>query len=77
MPDITIPHIAFTWYVIIGALVTFAIGSLASLVFRSNPAAMPSPSQPLSSPSPAAIAAARAGTRRRTHCPTSPLSPRS
>jgi SSS family transporter len=31
---ITIPHIAFTWYVIIGALVTFAIGSLASLIFR-------------------------------------------
>jgi SSS family transporter len=28
------PHIAFTWYVIIGALVTFAIGSLASLIFR-------------------------------------------
>jgi SSS family transporter len=26
--------IAFTWYVIIGALVTFAIGSLASLIFR-------------------------------------------
>ncbi len=34
MPDIVIPHIAFTWYVIIGALVTFAVGSLASLVFR-------------------------------------------
>jgi len=31
---ITIPKIAFTWYVIIGALVTFAIGSLASLFFR-------------------------------------------
>jgi SSS family transporter len=31
---ITVPHIAFTWYVIIGALVTFAIGSLASLIFR-------------------------------------------
>jgi SSS family transporter len=31
---ITIPHIAFTWYVLIGALVTFAIGSLFSLVFR-------------------------------------------
>ena len=31
---LTIPHIAFTWYVLIGAAVTFAIGSLASLVFR-------------------------------------------
>jgi SSS family transporter len=27
-------NIAFTWYVIIGALVTFAMGSLASLIFR-------------------------------------------
>jgi SSS family transporter len=31
---ITIPHVAFTWYVLIGALTTFAIGSLASLIFR-------------------------------------------
>jgi SSS family transporter len=31
---ITIPHIAFTWYVLIGAIVTFALGSLFSLVFR-------------------------------------------
>jgi SSS family transporter len=31
---ITIPHIAWTWYVLIGALVTFTIGSLASLIFR-------------------------------------------
>jgi SSS family transporter len=31
---LTIPHIAFTWYVLIGAIVTFAIGSLASLIFR-------------------------------------------
>ena len=31
---ITIPHIAFTWYVLIGAIVTFAIGSIASLIFR-------------------------------------------
>jgi SSS family transporter len=30
----TIPKVAFTWYVLIGALVTFAIGSLASLIFR-------------------------------------------
>ena len=31
---ITVPKIAWTWYVIIGALVTFAVGSLASLFFR-------------------------------------------
>jgi SSS family transporter len=31
---ITIPHIAWTWYVLIGAFATFGIGSLASLVFR-------------------------------------------
>ncbi|MCU1324081.1 MAG: sodium solute transporter superfamily [Acidobacteriaceae bacterium] len=31
---VIIPHVAFTWYVLIGALVTFAIGSLASLIFR-------------------------------------------
>jgi SSS family transporter len=31
---ITIPHIAFTWYVLIGAFVTFAIGSFTSLIFR-------------------------------------------
>jgi SSS family transporter len=31
---ITIPPIAFTWYVLIGAIVTFAVGSLASLIFR-------------------------------------------
>jgi SSS family transporter len=35
---ITIPHIAFTWYVLIGALVTFAIGSLFSLLFRKQSA---------------------------------------
>jgi SSS family transporter len=29
---ITIPHIAFTWYVLIGSIVTFVIGSVASLV---------------------------------------------
>jgi SSS family transporter len=33
---ITIPHIAFTWYVLIGALVTFAVGSLASMVLPDN-----------------------------------------
>ena len=27
-----IPHVAFTWYVLIGSAVTFAVGSLASLV---------------------------------------------
>jgi SSS family transporter len=31
---ITIPHIAFTWYVFLGAIVTFAVGSLASLILR-------------------------------------------
>jgi SSS family transporter len=31
---LTIPHIAFTWYVLIGAFVTFALGSLFSLLFR-------------------------------------------
>jgi SSS family transporter len=30
---ITIPHIAWTWYVLIGAIVTFGIGSIASLIF--------------------------------------------
>src|SRR5271163_1481561 len=28
----TIPHIAFTWYVLIGSIVTFAVGSAASMV---------------------------------------------
>jgi SSS family transporter len=31
---VTLPKVAWTWYVIIGALVTFAVGSVASLVFR-------------------------------------------
>ncbi len=31
---LTIPHIAFTWFVLIGAAATFAIGSLASLLLR-------------------------------------------
>ena len=30
---ITIPHVAWTWYVLIGAAATFGIGALASLVF--------------------------------------------
>jgi SSS family transporter len=34
VPYLTIPKIAWTWYVLIGALTTFAIGSLASLLFR-------------------------------------------
>ena len=42
IPAITVPHIAWTWYVIIGALVTFAVGSLASLVFRKQSARTPS-----------------------------------
>jgi SSS family transporter len=29
---ITIPHIAFTWYVLIGSTVTFAVGTIASLL---------------------------------------------
>lgn len=33
---ITIPHIAWTWYVLIGAAATFLIGSLASLLFRKS-----------------------------------------
>jgi SSS family transporter len=31
---VTVPKVAWTWYVLIGAIVTFAIGSLASLLFR-------------------------------------------
>ncbi len=31
---VTIPHIAFTWFVLIGAAATFAVGSLASLLLR-------------------------------------------
>ena len=31
---VTVPKIAWTWYVLIGAVVTFAVGSLASLAFR-------------------------------------------
>ncbi|MDE1162071.1 MAG: sodium/solute symporter [Acidobacteriaceae bacterium] len=29
---ITVPHIAFTWYVLIGAVATFAVGALASML---------------------------------------------
>ncbi len=34
VPPIVVPHIAFTWYVLIGSVVTFVVGSLASLIFR-------------------------------------------
>ena len=34
---VTIPHIAWTWYVLIGAAVTFGVGMLASVVFRQGP----------------------------------------
>jgi SSS family transporter len=30
---VTLPHVAFTWYVLIGSIVTFVIGSVASLLF--------------------------------------------
>jgi SSS family transporter len=36
----TIPKIAWTWYVLIGAFATFAIGSLASLILRPRKATM-------------------------------------
>ena len=29
---VTIPHIAFTWYVLIGSIVTFGVGTVASLL---------------------------------------------
>jgi SSS family transporter len=35
---VTIPHVAFTWYVLIGAAATFGIGSLASLIFSKQSA---------------------------------------
>ena len=38
VPHLTIPHVAFTWYVLIGSAVTFLVGSLASLIFRKQPA---------------------------------------
>ncbi len=34
---ITIPHIAFTWYVLIGSAITFVAGSLASLILGKSP----------------------------------------
>lgn len=34
---ITIPHVAWTWYVFIGAVATFGIGTIASFIFRTKP----------------------------------------
>ncbi len=34
---ITIPDVAWTWYVFIGAVVTFGVGSITSLLFRTKP----------------------------------------
>jgi uncharacterized protein YbbC (DUF1343 family)/CubicO group peptidase (beta-lactamase class C family) len=34
---LTLPKVAFTWYVLIGSAVTFAVGSLASLIFKTKP----------------------------------------
>jgi SSS family transporter len=31
---VTIPHVAFTWYVLIGSIVTFGVGAVASLLLR-------------------------------------------
>jgi SSS family transporter len=39
---ITIPHIAFTWYVLIGSIVTFVIGSVGSFIFRGADGALKS-----------------------------------
>ncbi|MEO6816392.1 MAG: serine hydrolase, partial [Edaphobacter sp.] len=36
---ITIPHVAWTWYVFLGALTTFGIGTVASFIFRGKPKA--------------------------------------
>ena len=36
---ITIPHVAWTWYVFLGALATFGIGTVASFIFRGKPKA--------------------------------------
>ncbi len=33
---LTVPHVAWTWYVLIGSAATFLIGSLASFAFRSK-----------------------------------------
>ncbi len=33
---VTLPHIAFTWYVLIGSIVTFVVGTVASLVLPAD-----------------------------------------
>jgi SSS family transporter len=38
--SLVIPHIAFTWYVLIGAAVTFVVGALASLPFKRSRSAV-------------------------------------
>ena len=40
LPMPNLPHIAFTWYVLIGSLITFAIGSLFSLLPRKQALAL-------------------------------------
>jgi Na+/proline symporter len=47
IPAIAIPNIAWTWYVLIGAIATFAVGSLASLVFRKVAPTSPRPNPAL------------------------------
>ena len=79
-----IPHVAWTWYVLIGALVTFAVGSLASLVFRRRARKARSPllfaaCHPLGSHTPTHTRRPRDGTcisPPPTHpTPTAPTSP--
>jgi SSS family transporter len=35
-PRLAVPHVAFTWYVLIGSIVTFAIGTVASFLLPRN-----------------------------------------
>ncbi|HTD95853.1 MAG TPA: exo-beta-N-acetylmuramidase NamZ domain-containing protein, partial [Edaphobacter sp.] len=35
--DMTLPHVVWTWYVFIGSVVTFGVGSIASLLFPGKP----------------------------------------
>ncbi len=74
VPEI-FPHIAYTWYVLIGALVTFTIGALMSLIFRNKPrtgvaaallalAFLASPSLHAQTKKPAAKAAPKASAAR-------------
>ena len=79
---VTIPHIAFTWYVLIGAVVTFAVGSLASLILK--PTARPNPKPVLTTAAlvfllsfPKGICVLHAQTRQISHHhPTASPSPR-